>query len=169
MSRFSFKSSLRRFSTRRQEAMGDRLISGGVLVDETDSVKWSVQLYPNGFNTACSDHLSLFAAFQSNNKSLTLSKRVEFSIIDARGQKRNRVSFEDTFSPNFGRGFGKFVSRKRLRSQADQLLPNDTLTICCQVPTHSLRLGSRQRYPSITLLPDGLYGLNMIKILNILP
>ena len=148
LSKFSFRSTIKRFS-RRCDPVGERLISGSVSVDEQDHLKWSVQLYPNGFNESCQDHLSLFAAFQSSDKKVTQTRRVEFSIIDAKGQKRNRISFEDTFTPSLGRGFGKFVSRKRLHSQSDELLPDDTLTICCQVEdvgeTESEQLAKRAK------------------------
>ena len=133
LSKFSFQSSIKRFS-RRRDPVGLRLPSGCVSADDKDRLKWSCQLYPNGMQESCKDYLSLFAAFQSTEQTVAnLRRRVELSILDARGQKRNRVSFEDTFTANHGRGFGKFISRKRLLDESNGLLPDDTLTICCQV------------------------------------
>jgi speckle-type POZ protein len=74
---------------------------------------------------------SLFLLTQRSKKYDT-SHRVEFSILDANGETfrsihfHRKITFKDW-------GLGKFTRLTDLENPANNLLPNDTLTICCRV------------------------------------
>jgi len=74
------------------------------------------------------EHVSLFLYAASGVK---WTGQFEFAIINHCGRKCNCETFQRLI-PTVGYGFPEFISRTELFNTCE-LLPNDTLTISCQV------------------------------------
>jgi len=100
-------------------------------VDELNT-HWKMKLYPKGDTPEASGYLSVYLSNQTDSE---VKARYEFTILDASKQKQNRV--KSTFTQFKGKpdswGFRKFIDTNLLKSRSAQWLPNDTLTIVCDV------------------------------------
>jgi speckle-type POZ protein len=68
-----------------------------------------------------------------NFKTYTTSHRFEFSILDADGETFDSYHLHKKIPFKGNWGFTKFIRLADLENPANNLLPNDTLTICCRV------------------------------------
>ena len=97
---------------------------------ETD---WKIRLYPKGLDDDCEHFLSIF--LYSETEDLAIRAKCKFSILDACELKQNRKfgkwEWYDEECPSYG--FEEFIRIDSLESQAAQLLPNDSLSILCEV------------------------------------
>ena len=97
--------------------------------------QWKIQLYPKGGTQGVCDWLSLYLC---NETEAEVKAGYEFSILDSK--KANRSSFKGikqfasktSSKSNKGWGMEKMIEI-RSQSQSSQLLPNDSLTIVCNV------------------------------------
>ena len=97
---------------------------------ETD---WQLKLYPKGKEEATSSFLSVHVSNQ-NRKEGEVNAKIEFSILDVTNTKQNqKVCGFYKYKSGDGDGFRQFLSLKSLHSQASQLLPDDSLTILCEL------------------------------------
>ena len=94
---------------------------------------WSIQLYPKGAEEDSSDFLSIF--LQSETEDIDIDAKCNFSILDVSKIKRNKKVGEwdryDEVRAYYG--FDEFIRIDSLGSKAARLLPNDSLTIVCDV------------------------------------
>jgi speckle-type POZ protein len=106
---------------------------------EGDLVKFFFQFYPQGCvqsgdtgNQVRNGEkwASLFLNTEGSKKYDT-SHHIEFSILDAHGEKFGINHFRKKIPINSG--YPKFIHLTDLENPANNLLPNDTLTICCRV------------------------------------
>jgi speckle-type POZ protein len=74
--------------------------------------------------------VSLFLQTEDTKKYVN-SHRIEFSILDKNGEKFGTIHFHRKIPMN--RGYLQFIRLTDLENPANNLLPNDTLTICCRV------------------------------------
>ena len=124
-----------------------------------DKYKFSLKLFPNGGNDDSKDYVSLFLNLRTMGKVIV---NFRFAIVDADGllqhAKEDRREFY--FSGNYAScevsGFFKFIQRKFLVNPTNRLLPDDKLTLYCEV---SFRLQNNFlitiSLPLIDKLPDG--------------
>ena len=131
ISKFSCDWTIGNFSLR-PEASGEPIDSAAFSADGDDHVKWMLRLYPTG-EVGSSDHLSLYLYLVVADQTVRIGQEVEFSIENSCGGRCFCHSFHHTFSLHDGQGYSKFMERTLLFQRANQLLPNDALTICCQV------------------------------------
>lgn len=122
---------LHNFSLRREEN-GRRIESSRFSTPVRGKACWLLELYPNGKDEASRGYVSLDIMRASHEKGDFLAE-YKLSILD--GEKREvHVQKMTSRFPPWGRwGFAKFIARDRLLKGADRLLPDDTLTIQCEV------------------------------------
>jgi speckle-type POZ protein len=101
-------------------------------------LKFTLGCYPQGDvqsddteETAVGKWSSLFLDTECSKKYINCHF-IEFSILDADGDKFDRHHFHKTI-PFKSWGFEKFILLTDLENPVNNLLPNDTLTICCRV------------------------------------
>ena len=116
---------------------GKRISSQDFPADCEGDLKFILYFYPEGRaqfgDTEISDNkkwASLFLDTRSNKKYDT-SHHVEFSILDADGEKFCSYCFHKKNPIDYG--CLKFIRLSRLENPANNLLPSDTLTIFCRV------------------------------------
>lgn len=95
---------------------------------------WKMKLYPKGDTPEAQGYLSVYL---SNQTDAEVKARYEFTILDGTKNKQNRVksNFTQFKAKPDSWGFRKFVDTTSLKSRNTpaQWLPNDCLTIVCDV------------------------------------
>ncbi|KAL1440851.1 hypothetical protein MTO96_009149 [Rhipicephalus appendiculatus] len=99
-----------------------------------DTVKWRLKFSPNGLDEESKDYVSLYLLLESSNKS-ELRAKFKFSILDINREERETVESHQAFRfvPGKDWGFKDFVPTDILLDKSDELLPEDKLTIFCEV------------------------------------
>ncbi|KAL3222422.1 hypothetical protein MRX96_004887 [Rhipicephalus microplus] len=99
-----------------------------------DKLKWCLKLYPEGQYEDSKDYLSLFLLLVSCNKSEVHAK-FKFSIINAKKEETKLMESQRAYRFVQGKswGFTKFLPRDFLLDEANGLLPDDKLTLYCEV------------------------------------
>ena len=127
---FKFAWTIENF-TERPEKTGESLCSSLFQFDGPG--EWQIELYPKGEDEEFRSFLAVFVSNQ-DGKEGEINAKIEFSILDAANTKHNHcVCRFNKYKDGNGFGLGKFLSLKTLQSQASQLLPDDSLTILCEV------------------------------------
>ena len=116
---------------------GKRITSQAFTAECESDLKFFLKFYPQGTGksddtevTNCEKWTSLYLQAEGSKK-YTNSHHVEFSILDADGEKFCIDHFHKKIPMNFGNS--KYIRLTDLENPANNLLPNDTLTICCRV------------------------------------
>ena len=116
---------------------GKRIMSQAFTAECEGDLKFFLKFYPQGTGksddtevTNCEKWTSLYLQAEGSKK-YTNSHHVEFSILDADGEKFCIDHFHKKIPMNFGNS--KYIRLTDLENPANNLLPNDTLTICCRV------------------------------------
>ena len=111
---------------------GERLESSTFCALNDTENKWCLSLCPNGKTQENKEFLSLFLYLKDTNRSKVLVKW-KLALIDA----NKDISIENTSVNTFAKGekwgYDKFVDRTELKDPKKSLLPNDRLTIYCEV------------------------------------
>jgi len=103
-----------------------------VLGKKTD---WSLMLYPNGDKEKVSGYVSLYLTCR-NRKGLSMSLEFKFTILDSNGKSATAPTKSGSITAqmlatNSSWGWESFVKQDELLGHS--LLPNDRLTICCDI------------------------------------
>lgn len=129
----TFAWTIERFSER-QEPNSQFLWSSKFTIRGPDDLvtHWKMKLYPKGDTPEAAGYLSVYL---SNQTETEVKARYEFTILDVSKNKQNRV--KSTFTQFKAKpdswGFRKFISTDFLKSRSSQWLPDDNLTIVCDV------------------------------------
>jgi len=129
----TFAWTIERFSER-QEPNSQFLWSSKFTIRGPDDLitHWKMKLYPKGDTPEASGYLSVYLSNQTESE---VKARYEFTILDVTKNKQNRV--KSTFTQFKAKpdswGFRKFISTDFLKSRSSQWLPEDNLTIVCDV------------------------------------
>ncbi|XP_059478653.1 speckle-type POZ protein B isoform X2 [Neocloeon triangulifer] len=151
--KFSYMWTINNFSFCREE-MGEVLKSSTFSAGANDKLKWCLRVNPKGLDEESKDYLSLYLLLVSCNKSEVRAK-FKFSILNAKreetkamggrcltisgskGRNQNYISNESQRAYRFVQGkdwgFKKFIRRDFLLDEVNGLLPDDKLTIFCEV------------------------------------
>ncbi|CAO2587884.1 Speckle-type POZ protein [Lemmus lemmus] len=99
-----------------------------------DQQQWYLKVYLNGMDEECRSYLSVFLRLLTSPKSPVWAK-YKFWIINAKGEKSQIMNSQRVarFDENEGWGFIKFILRDFLLDNRDLLLPDDKLTLCCEM------------------------------------
>jgi len=146
----TFVWTIERFSER-QEQNSQFLWSSKFTIRGPDDMvtHWKMKLYPKGDTPEAQGYLSVYL---SNQTDAEVKARYEFTILDGTKNKQNRVksNFTQFKAKPDSWGFRKFVDTTSLKSRNTpaQWLPNDCLTIVCDVSIIGAeRLVSGSKYP----------------------
>lgn len=93
-----------------------------------------LRVNPKGLDEESKDYLSLYLLLVSCNKSEVRAK-FKFSILNAKREETKAMESQRAYRFVQGKdwGFKKFIRRDFLLDEANGLLPEDKLTIFCEV------------------------------------
>uniref|UniRef100_A0A5F9CCX1 Speckle type BTB/POZ protein n=1 Tax=Oryctolagus cuniculus TaxID=9986 RepID=A0A5F9CCX1_RABIT len=97
-------------------------------------VCWCLRVNPKGLDEESKDYLSLYLLLVSCPKSEVRAK-FKFSILNAKGEETKAMESQRAYRFVQGKdwGFKKFIRRDFLLDEANGLLPDDKLTLFCEV------------------------------------
>ncbi|CAM9847680.1 speckle-type POZ protein-like [Petromyzon marinus] len=131
--KFSYMWTINNFSFSREE-MGEVLKSSTFSSGANDKLKWCLRVNPKGLDEESKDYLSLYLLLVSCPKSEVRAK-FKFSILNAKGEETKAMESQRAYRFVQGKdwGFKKFIRRDFLLDEANGLLPDDKLTLFCEV------------------------------------
>lgn len=131
--KFSYMWTINNFSFCREE-MGEVLKSSTFSAGASDKLKWCLRVNPKGLDEESKDYLSLYLLLVSCNKSEVRAK-FKFSILNAKREETKAMESQRAYRFVQGKdwGFKKFIRRDFLLDEANGLLPDDKLTLYCEV------------------------------------
>jgi len=131
--KFSYMWSINNFSFCREE-MGEVLKSSTFSAGANDKLKWCLRVNPKGLDEESKDYLSLYLLLVSSNKSEVRAK-FKFSILNTKREETKAMESQRAYRFVQGKdwGFKKFIRRDFLLDETNGLLPDDKLTLYCEV------------------------------------
>lgn len=98
-----------------------------------------LRVNPKGLDEESKDYLSLYLLLVSCNKSEVRAK-FKFSILNAKREETKAMESQRAYRFVQGKdwGFKKFIRRDFLLDEANGLLPEDKLTIFCEVSKRTI-------------------------------
>ncbi|UYV61388.1 SPOPL [Cordylochernes scorpioides] len=114
--------------------MGEVLKSSTFSAGANDKLRWCLRVNPKGLDEESKDYLSLYLLLVSCNKSEVRAK-FKFSILNAKREETKAMESQRAYRFVQGKdwGFKKFIRRDFLLDEANGLLPDDKLTLYCEV------------------------------------
>ena len=133
--KFNYMWTISNFSFCREE-MGEVLKSSTFSAGQNDKLKWCLRVNPKGLDEESKDYLSLYLLLVSCNKSEVRAK-FKFSILNAKREETKAMESQRAYRFVQGKdwGFKKFIRRDFLLDEQNGLLPDDKLTLFCEVST----------------------------------
>uniref|UniRef100_G1Q0B2 Speckle type BTB/POZ protein n=1 Tax=Myotis lucifugus TaxID=59463 RepID=G1Q0B2_MYOLU len=131
--KFSHMWTISNFSFCRQE-VGKVIQSSTFSSEANDQLKWCLRVYPKGLDEESKDYLSLYLFLVSSPKRIFLAK-FKLSILNDKGEQIKSLESHRAYSFVQGKegGFKKFIHRDLLLDEDYSLLPDDKLTLFCEV------------------------------------
>lgn len=131
--KFSYMWTINNFSFCREE-MGEVLKSSTFSAGANDKLKWCLRVNPKGLDEESKDYLSLYLLLVACNKQEVRAK-FKFSILNAKREETKAMESQRAYRFVQGKdwGFKKFIRRDFLLDEANGLLPDDKLTLFCEV------------------------------------
>ncbi|XP_074601020.1 BTB/POZ and MATH domain-containing protein rdx [Brevipalpus obovatus] len=131
--KFSYMWTINNFSFCREE-MGEVLKSSTFSAGANDKLRWCLRVNPKGLDEESKDYLSLYLLLVSCNKTEVRAK-FKFSILNAKREETKAMESQRAYRFVQGKdwGFKKFIRRDFLLDEANGLLPDDKLTLYCEV------------------------------------
>lgn len=131
--KFSYMWTINNFSFCREE-MGEVLKSSTFSSSPSDKMKWCLRVNPKGLDDESKDYLSLYLLLVSCPKSEVRAK-FKFSLLNAKREETKAMESQRAYRFVQGKdwGFKKFIRRDFLLDEANGLLPDDKLTLFCEV------------------------------------
>lgn len=115
---------------------------------------WRINCYPNGgyVEDDANKVVSLFLDYYSSYKFYKTELKFKFSIITADLKtKKEQIGYHVGDKKSYG--FSKFIKRSSLFAKANAYLPDDCLTISCQI-TRSLNAAAVDQQLTIISVPE---------------
>lgn len=131
--KFSYKWKIQNFSFCREE-MGEVMKSSHFSTDNpNEKLKWCLRVNPKGLDEESKEYLSLYLLLLSNKSEVRA--KFKFSILNAKGEETKAMESQKAYRFVQGKdwGFKKFIRRDFLMDESNGLLPNDQLTLFCEV------------------------------------
>ncbi|CAK9303764.1 unnamed protein product [Gordionus sp. m RMFG-2023] len=131
--KFSYMWTINNFTFCKEE-MGEVLKSSPFSSGANDKLKWCLRVNPRGLDEESKDYLSLYLLLVSCNKTEVRAK-FKFSILNSKGEETKAMESQRAYRFVQGKdwGFKKFIRRDFLLDDANGLLPDDKLTLFCEV------------------------------------
>uniref|UniRef100_A0A915D2D2 Speckle-type POZ protein n=1 Tax=Ditylenchus dipsaci TaxID=166011 RepID=A0A915D2D2_9BILA len=117
-----------------REEMGEVLKSSTFSAGPSDKLKWCLRINPKGLDEESKDYLSLYLLLVACNKTEVRAK-FKFSILNAKREETKAMESQRAYRFVQGKdwGFKKFIRRDFLLDESNGLLPDDRLSIFCEV------------------------------------
>lgn len=120
-----------------------------------------LRVNPKGLDEESKDYLSLYLLLVSCNKSEVRAK-FKFSILNAKREETKAMESQRAYRFVQGKdwGFKKFIRRDFLLDEANGLLPEDKLTIFCEVSERFCNIFSSLfnfRFRFLSIVGEGIY------------
>ncbi|XP_015421620.1 PREDICTED: speckle-type POZ protein A-like [Myotis davidii] len=131
--KFSHMWTISNFSFCRQE-VGEVIQSSTFSSEAIAHLKWCLRVYPKGLDEDSKDHLSLYLFLVSSPKRIFLAK-FKLSILNDKGEETKSLESHQAYMFVQGKdwGFKKFIRRDVLFDEDYRFLPDDKLTLFCEV------------------------------------
>jgi len=131
--KFNYIWTINNFSFCREE-MGEVLKSSTFSAGPNDKLKWCLRINPKGLDEESKDYLSLYLLLVQCNKTEVRAK-FKFSILNAKREETKAMESQRAYRFVQGKdwGFKKFIRRDFLLDESNGLLPEDRLSIFCEV------------------------------------
>ncbi|CAJ0931022.1 unnamed protein product, partial [Mesorhabditis belari] len=131
--KFNYMWTINNFSFCREE-MGEVLKSSTFSAGSNDKLKWCLRINPKGLDEESRDYLSLYLLLVQCNKNEVRAK-FKFSILNAKREETKAMESQRAYRFVQGKdwGFKKFIRRDFLLDESNGLLPEDKLSIFCEV------------------------------------
>uniref|UniRef100_A0A6G1SNG6 Protein roadkill n=1 Tax=Aceria tosichella TaxID=561515 RepID=A0A6G1SNG6_9ACAR len=132
--KFSYMWTISNFSFCREE-MGEVLKSSTFSAGTNDKLKWLLRINPKGLDEESKDYLSLYLLLHKCETKGEVRAKFKFSILNAKREEVKIMESQRAYRFVAGKdwGFKKFVKRDLLLDESSGLLPDDKLTIYCEV------------------------------------
>lgn len=132
--KFSYMWTISNFSFCREE-MGEVLKSSTFSAGTNDKLKWLLRINPKGLDEESKDYLSLYLLLSKCETKGEVRAKFKFSILNAKREEVKIMESQRAYRFIAGKdwGFKKFVKRDLLLDESSGLLPDDKLTIYCEV------------------------------------
>lgn len=103
-----------------------------------DVLRWRIRLYTRGINERYRNYMGIFLVLvqdKSFNKKLPKEVFYNFCLLNSQNQRVNLVRSHDSreFYENETWGFPKFLKKKLIESDYNNLIPNDQMTIIVEL------------------------------------
>ncbi|KAI6206609.1 Protein roadkill [Aphelenchoides besseyi] len=131
--KFNYMWTINNFSYCHEE-MGEVLKSSTFGANNNDKLRWCLRINPKGLDDESKDYLSLYLLLVQSNKPDVRAK-FKFSILNADREESKAMESQRAYRFVQGKdwGFKKFIRRDYLLDDANGLLPEDRLSIYCEV------------------------------------
>jgi len=131
--KFSYMWTINNFSFCREE-MGEVLKSSTFSSGANDKMKWCLRVNPKGLDEESKEYLSLYLLLVSCHKNEVRAK-FKFSILNSKREETKAMESQRAYRFVQGKdwGFKKFIRRDFLMDESNGLLPEDKLTLFCEV------------------------------------
>ncbi|CAD5214576.1 unnamed protein product [Bursaphelenchus okinawaensis] len=157
--KFSYLWTINNFSYCHEE-LGEVLKSSTFGSSHNDKMRWCLRINPKGLDEESKDFLSLYLLLVQSDKSDVRAK-FKFSILNADREESKAMESQRAykFVQSKDWGFKKFIRREYLLNEENGLLPEDRLSIFCEVSivTDAVNItGQHTQLPQITIPPSSL-------------
>uniref|UniRef100_A0A0N5CIH4 BTB domain-containing protein n=1 Tax=Strongyloides papillosus TaxID=174720 RepID=A0A0N5CIH4_STREA len=95
---------------------------------------WCLKTCPGGKCYSCGNYIPLYVELVECNIP-EIKAKIKFSILNNKGEKTNISYLQEAkiFNKGVEWGFSKFISKSFLQSRSETLLPDDKLTLFCEM------------------------------------
>jgi speckle-type POZ protein len=131
--KFSYTWTVHNFSGR-PEGFRDQLRSPTFTAGPNGKSRWSLSITcPKGSDEESKDYVYIHIHLDKSSKTDSTHTKCQFSILNERGEKMQTTEpITNRIKPRHGRGI-EFIRRDILLDESNGLLPDDKLTIFCEV------------------------------------
>ncbi|UYV69900.1 SPOPL [Cordylochernes scorpioides] len=134
--------------------------------NQSENLKWCLEAYLDGVDDESQGFLSLFLKLESTDKTEVNSK-FELALINEKGDKSNHMEFTHKFTKGGKNGSSLFIKNDFLIDEKNGLLPDDKLTIVCDMKVIEETIVSSGVASNIQFqLPESRWSENMRSILE---
>nr|VZI16264.1 unnamed protein product [Spirometra erinaceieuropaei] len=118
-----------------REELGEVVKSSVFSSGPNDKLKWCLRINPKGLDEESREYLSLYLLLVNCGTKSEARAKFKFSILNAKREETKAMESQRAYRFVQGKdwGFKKFIRRDVLMDEASGLLPNDRLTLVCEI------------------------------------
>ncbi|VDD76258.1 unnamed protein product [Mesocestoides corti] len=118
-----------------REELGEVVKSSVFSSGPNDKLKWCLRINPKGLDEESREYLSLYLLLMNCGSKGEARAKFKFSILNAKREETKAMESQRAYRFVQGKdwGFKKFIRRDVLMDESSGLLPNDRLTIVCEI------------------------------------